>query len=93
MRHPAENEQGDLPDRDLVTQRHIGMSQFMQQDREKQQERGNTTHPPIAWSRQAWQHLRQIARRQGPGDKEKHRKPGRMYVDRDTERTTDFPIG
>jgi len=32
MRHSPEYEQGNLLDRNLVAQRHIGMSQFMEQD-------------------------------------------------------------
>ena len=60
MGHASENEEGDPFNGNAIAERHVGMAELVQQDGEKQEQRGNAAHRPIARRRETRQLLRQI---------------------------------
>ena len=88
----AEDEEGDLADGNTITKGDQGMTEFVQEDRCKQQQRRHAAHAPISRLREAREHVGQISGGKRPGHKEKNKEPRGVDMDRNPEHATNLPI-
>ena len=89
--HAAENEQGDLRDRDTVPQCDYAMAELMHQDRDEKQEGRNDSQDPVLPHGHVAEHRREISLRQRPGEERKNNEPGHMDPQRYPKNAPDLP--
>jgi hypothetical protein len=82
VRDPAEHVQGDPADGQAVRDRHEGVRQLVEQNRDEEEERGQQPVGPVGGRGQVGQRVREVPDREGPGDEPVDHEPAHVDVDR-----------